>query len=83
MKIETDANGNAVIWHEVAGKAVPLPAENLYVRASDGHCFVAPPGEPPLARLRPHEVEMMEHWLHERAGDIAPNVFAGRIPPDG
>ncbi len=81
IEIKTDAAGNAVLWSEVGGRAVPLAADHIYVRASDGHVLVAPPGQV-LQRLRPHEVAMVEYWLSERAAEIKPNVFAGE-PPDG
>ncbi len=81
IRIEKDANGKDVIWSEVGGKAAPLPAENLYMRMGDGHCFVAVPATPGLERLRPHEVAMVEHWLRERASEITTVVFAGVTPP--
>jgi len=82
VRIETDGSGKVVIWTEVGGKPVPLPADDVYFRASDGHCFVAPSGPVPLARLRPHEPEMVEHWLCEKGAGIGPNIFAGE-PPHG
>jgi len=36
-----------------------------------------------MARVTPHEVEMVEHYLRETDGPQAPNVFAGDPPPDG
>ena len=84
IRIETDNNGKDVIWSELAGKAIPLPVENLFIRACDGHCFVAGPAATRgLEPLRPHEVEMVEFWLREKAPDIAPNVFAGEPAPGG
>ena len=80
IEIKSDANGKAVIWSEVGGKPVPLPAENVYVRVSDGHVFTTPPGLRDLQRLRPHEVAMVELWLDERAAEIKPHVFAGEPP---
>ena len=79
IEIKTDANGKDVLWSEVDGRAVPLPAENIYIRAGDGHVFTAPPGQI-LQRLRPHEVAMVNHWLDERAAEIKPNVFSGEPP---
>ena len=83
IRIEKDANGKEVIWTELAGKAAPLPAENLYVRLGDGHCFVAPPATSGMERLRPHEVAMVEFWLRERASENTPVVFAGEPAPAG
>ena len=80
VRIEIDASGKDVIWSEVGGRKVPLPAENIYIRAGDGHVFVTAPGLFGLERLRPHEVEMVHHWLNEKAGEIAPNIFAGEPP---
>lgn len=80
ITIKTDASGKQIIWSEVGGKAIPLPAENLYVRLGDGHCFVAVPGTHGLERLRPHEVAMVEQWLRERASEITTTVFAGEPP---
>ena len=82
VRIETDAQGHDVLWSEVGGKAVPLQVENLFFRALDGHVFVGPSGHVPLERLRPHEVEMVEFWLHEKGVEIEPNIFAGE-PPHG
>ncbi len=81
ITIKTDANGRDVIWAEVGGKACPLPAENIYIRAGDGHVFVAVPGTRGLERLRPHEVAMVEYWLREKAPEIVTTVFAGETPP--
>ena len=70
IEIKTDAHGKAIIWSEVGGRKVPLPAENIYIRAGDGHVFTAVPAMSGLERLRPHEVAMLEFWLAERgAGD--------------
>ena len=83
VRIEKDNHGRDVIWSEVGGKAVPLPAEHILVRLSDGHIFITSAGLPGLNPLRPHEPEMVKHWLREKGAEIAPNVFAGDTPPDG
>ena len=80
VTIKTDHQGKSVLWSMVGGKTVPLPAENIYIRASDGHIFTAVPGGL-LQRLNPHEVGMVEHWLRERASEITTMVFAGQTPP--
>ena len=80
VTIKTDHQGKSVLWSMVGGKTVPLPAENIYIRASDGHIFTAVPGGL-LQRLRPHEVEMVEHWLREKFSEITITVFAGEPPP--
>lgn len=54
-----------------------LPAEQILIRASDGHVFKAPPGLKGLFRLAPHDVAMVEYWLRERGVEIGPNIFAG------
>ena len=86
IKIEKDNDGRDVIWSEVGGKAVGLPAENIYIQVVSGHVFTTPPGQfrgKVMARVTPHEVEMVEHYLRETDGPQAPNVFAGEPPPDG
>ncbi len=80
IRIETDANGKDVIWSEIRGKAFPLPAENIYIRAADGHVFTAVPATRGIERLRPQEVAMVEHWLREKAPEIVTTVFAGEPP---
>ena len=83
VTIKTDAHGKEIIWSEVGGRAVPLPAENIYVRAEDGHVFTSPPGNfrgKTMERLRPHEVEMVEYWLREKGAGIEPNIFTGEAP---
>lgn len=81
VRIEKDVNGKDVIWSEVGGKAALLAAENIYIRAGDGHCFVIFPSTRGVERLRPHEVAMVEFWLRERAPEIVTKVFAGETPP--
>ena len=87
VRIEKDARGQDVLWTEVGGahggkaKPVPLPTETIFMRLIDGHIFIAPSGAVPLERLRPHEPEMVNHWLCEKAPEIAPNVFAGEPAP--
>ena len=86
VTIKPDNTGKDVIWSEVGGKPVPLPVENLYLCMESGHLFTSPPGSfrgKTLDRLRPHEVEMVEFWLREKAPEIAPNVFAGEPAPEG
>ncbi len=80
-KIEPDAYGKDVIWTEVDGRATALPAEQILVRASDGHVFTAPVGLRGLSRLSPHDVEMVEHYRHEK-GMCEPVVFAGDTPSE-
>ena len=82
IRIEKDAHGRDVIWGEVGGKAVPLPVDDILIRASDGHVFLTSAGLPGLNRLRPHEPEMVRHWLREKGGEIKPDIFAGD-PPHG
>ena len=79
IKIEPDAFGKDVIWTEVDGRATALPAEQILVRASDGHVFRAPVGLRGLSRLSPHDVEMVMHYRHEK-GMCEPVVFAGDTP---
>ena len=84
IRIETGADGKDVIWSEVGGKAVGLPAENIYIQVVSGHVFTTPPGSfrgKVMARVTPHEVEMVEHYLRETDGPHAPNVFAGESDP--
>ena len=81
ITIKKDHAGKDIIWSEVGGKAAPLPAENLYMRMGDGHCFVIVPATRGVERLRPHEVAMVEFWLRERAPEIVTKVFAGETPP--
>ena len=76
VRIVMDVHGRDVIWSEIGGKAVPLPVENIYIRASDGRCFTISPGDLPQP-LRPHEPEMIEFWLSERGGKIVPDIFEG------
>ena len=79
LRIEPDAYGKDVIWCEVDGRPTALPAEQILVRASDGHVFTAPVGLRGLSRLSPHDVEMVEHYRHEK-GMSEPVVFAGDLP---
>ena len=81
VRIETDAYGKEILWSEVGGKAVPLPVENILIRAHDGHIFVAVPGLRGMEPLRPHEPEMIAHWMNEHPDGIKPVVFAGVSPP--
>ncbi len=76
-KIESDTFGKDVIWCEVDGRPTALPADHIMIRASDGHVFTAPVGLRGLARLSPADVEMVEHWLHEKGVDLKPDIFAG------
>ncbi len=76
IKIEPDAYGKDVIWCEVDGRATALPADQILVRASDGHVFRAPVGLRGLSRLAPHDVEMAKHFLAEK-GMPKPDIFAG------
>ena len=78
-KIDTDAFGRDVIWCEVDGRPTALPAEQILVRASDGHVFTAPVGLRGLSRLSAHDVEMIEHYRDEK-GMPEPVVFAGDTP---
>ena len=80
-KIESDAFGKDVIWTEVNGRKTALPAEHIYVRASDGACFTAPINLRGLSRLSPADVEMIEHYRHEK-GMCEPVVFAGDTMPE-
>ncbi len=89
VRIEKDAQGKDVLWTEVGGehggkaKPVPLPVENIFFHAATGHVFTTFPGNyrgKTLERLRPHEVEMVEFWLRERASEITTLVFAGEPP---
>ncbi len=77
IKIEPDIYGKDIIWCEVDGRPTALPTDHILIRASDGHVFTAPVGLHGLARLAPHDVEMVEYWLRERGVEIGPNVFAG------
>ena len=77
ITIKTDQWGKEIIWSEIGGKAVPLAAADIYIRAVDGHVRIGKTLEP----LRPHEIEMVEFWLRKNAAEIGPNVFAG--DPDG
>ena len=77
ITIKTDNWGREIIWSELGGKAVPLAAADIYIRADDGHVRIGKTLEP----LRPHEVEMVEFWLRQRASDITTKVFAGETPP--
>lgn len=77
ITIKTDHWGKQIIWSEVGGKPVPLPAADVYIRAADGHVRIGKTLEP----LRPHEVAMVEFWLRERASEITTLVFAGETPP--
>ena len=79
FKIERDAFGRDVIWTEVDGRPTALPADQILVRASDGHCFTAPVGLRGLSRLGPPDVEMIKHFFHEK-GLAEPVVFAGDTP---
>ena len=78
-KIDTDAFGRDIIWGEVDGRRTALPADQILVRASDGHCFTAPVGLRGLSRLGPADVEMIEHYRHEK-GIPEPVVFSGDTP---
>ncbi len=78
IEIKPGANGD-VIWGELAGRAVPLPVENLYVRALDGHCFLT---SQVLDRLRPHEPALVQFWLDQNPDGITPVIFAGEPPKD-
>ena len=84
ITIKTDNHGKDVIWSEVGGKTVPLPVENLFVRLADGHVFNLGGGAPGtrganLSRLRPHEPEMVDHWLSNK--DLPePDIFSGEPP---
>ncbi len=78
-KIDTDAFGRDTIWTEVDGRKTALPADQILVRASDGHCFTAPVGLRGLSRLGPADVEMIEHYRHEK-GIPEPVIFAGDTP---
>ena len=78
-KIDTDAFGRDVIWTEVDGRKTALPADQILIRASDGHVFTAPVGLRGLSRLSLHDVEMIEHYRHEK-GLCEPVVFAGATP---
>lgn len=81
VRIEKDNHGRDVLWSEKAGKPVPLVVDDVFIRLSDGHLFKA--GTTPMARLEPHEPEMVEFYLRETDGPHAPNIFAGDTPPDG
>ena len=85
MTIRTEINprGQEEIWGERGGKKAVLMASDLFLRLSDGHVFTAPSGSVPLYRLNPHEVEMVEFWLHQKGGKVEPDIFAGEPPPDG
>ena len=79
IKIESDAFGKDIIWTEVDGRPTALPAEQILVRASDGHVFTAPVGLRGLSRLSAHDVEMVEHFRDER-GLCEAVIFAGYTP---
>jgi hypothetical protein len=82
VEIKEDGHGNQVLWSEIGGKPVPLPVNDIFIRA-DGQVFTwALYGKNQPQRLRPHETAMVQFWLDERAAEIKPNVFAGE-PPDG
>ena len=78
-KIEQDAFGRTVIWSEVDGRPTALPADQILVRASDGHVFTAPVGLRGLSRLGPPDVEMIQHFFHEK-GLAEPDIFSGDTP---
>ena len=78
-KIEQDAFGRDTIWCEVDGRRTALPADQILVRASDGHVFTAPVGLRGLSRLGPPDVEMIEFFRRER-GLAKPVIFAGDTP---
>ncbi len=80
-KIEPDAFGRDVISCEVDGRKTALPADQILIRASDGHVFTASAGLRGLSRLSTHDVEMIEYYRHEK-GLCEPVVFAG-YAPDG
>lgn len=84
ITIETNRRGQEEIWGENSrGQKHVMEANRIFVRASDGHVFLAPMSERPrLVRLNPHEVPMIEHFLREKGAGIEPNIFAGD-PPDG
>lgn len=77
ITIKTDHWGKEILWGEVGGKPVPLPVCDIYIRADDGHVRIGKTLQP----LRPHEVKMVEYWLHKRASGITTKVFAGETPP--
>ena len=77
VEIKEDNHGNQVIWSELAGKAAPLPVNDIFIRA-DGQVFTwALYGKNQPQRLRPHEVEMVEYWLAETGGVHELDVFEG------
>ncbi len=79
VEIKEDGHGNQVLWSSIGGKPVPLPVNDIFIRA-DGQVFTwALYGKNQPQRLRPHEIEMVNHWL-ELEGPAAPNVFAGEPP---
>ncbi len=80
-KIEPDAFGRDTIWTEVDGRPTALPADQILVRASDGHCFTAPVGLRGLLRLGPADVEMIEFFRREK-GMCEAVVFAGDTPSE-
>ena len=83
IRTEINARGQEELWGEKGGKKAVLMASDIFLRLSDGHVFTARSGPIPLDRLNPHEVEMVEFWLHQQGAEVKPNVFAGEPPPDG
>ena len=84
-KIETNSRGvEEIVGENSRGQTHVIEATRIFVRASDGHVFLAPMSERPnLVPLNPHEVVMVLQWLRERDGPHFPNVFAGEAPSDG
>ena len=83
MKIEKDVHGRDVVWAELGGRPVPLPAENILLSAETGHILIAPLGLQAalagkgLTRPRPHEIAMIEFYLEKKGDTIIPDVFTG------
>ena len=83
-RIETDAQGRETIVTDSADNAGTnskitgqgLPADSVFIRLSDGACFTK---TPPLNRLSPAEVDMVNHFIEEK-GAPQPDVFAGDPP---
>ena len=85
IKIETNKRGvEELVGENSRGQKHVFDANRIFIRAADGHVFLGPsiPLTETLARLNPHEADMVRHWLGERSGGHTPNVFAGE-PPSG
>ncbi len=85
IEIRLDPHGGEVIWSEKGGRAVPLAAADIYIRASDGNVFIGDAAilskRGGLQRLQPHEPEMVAFWMKQRGAGTA-KIFAGE-PPGG